>query len=90
MPSEDELLKEWRAGLTAQIASVGIKLDDLSDRIGVIEITLATNSHQNKEIEVLKTKVEHLEEFKTKFIGGMIALNGLLALVGWGLNHLMK
>lgn len=88
--SEEQLLLEWRESVIMKLTEMGLKIDSLNSKIQTLEISMATNSYHTAKISKLEDKVETLETFKTKFIGGMIALNGVLAVVGWLVNIAVK
>lgn len=81
MPNDDvnDLQKEWRAIVIAELASVKASIDSLRTQVGDVKSTVA----QAAEVQSLRSEVDKLKEFKSKVIGMTIAINSVAIIIGW-------
>jgi uncharacterized coiled-coil DUF342 family protein len=75
----NDLQKEWRAIVIAELASVKVSIDGLRTQIADVKSTVA----QAAEVQSLRQEVDKLKEFKARVIGMTIAINSIAVLIGW-------
>lgn len=75
----NDLQKEWRAIVIAELASVKLSIDNLRTQVGEVKNTVA----QAAEVQTLRAEVDKLKEFKARVIGMTIAINSIAILIGW-------
>lgn len=79
----EQMQSEWRAGVIS-------KLDNLSSKIDNMPLIFAAQTELNAVKIALNTsniKIDKLETFKNKLIGGILAFNTIVAVVTYLINH---